>query len=774
MATYGPKAVAAPAGAIIVHPGDDVTAIVNSAPAGATFYFEAGVYRGLSLAPKDGQTFIGAEGAVINGSELLTGFTSEGSHWVIGGQTQEGLRVATDLGDGVSMRPGYPETVFIDDQPMKPVDSLSKLVSGTFYFDYAADRIYIADDPTGRKVEAGKLDHAFEGSADGVTVQNFVIEKYNPPTQQAAIQADQSWTIQDNEIRLNYALGVHTMGNSKIVGNYVHDNGNMGIGATGSDVLVEGNEIAHNGWWSGIQVFWEGGGSKFAYTDRLVVRDNYSHDNHGFGLWTDIDNVNSLYENNVVVDNSGGGITHEISYDATIRNNVLIGNGYESQGDGWMWGGQIQIQNSQNVDIYGNRVDMSGADGGNGIALIQQSRGSGAYGAYTTTGNSIHDNTIVSTDGNGKIGGAADFNASGMLYGGNVWSNNHYYLSGDNQFAWGAADTLAEFQAATGETGTVSQAYPDTSSWMSGMPVDDANAPVIAIDTVEGDDVLSFPETQGGLQVSGTATGADGQTIEVGVYDGLNNPVFTETATVAADGTWNVTFDQTDAQTLTGHDYSIRATVADAAGNTAEAEHDFTSTVCFMPGTMIRTPDGEVAVETLKRGDLVLTADNRAEPVVWIGRQTVSRLFSNPARVWPIRIRTGALGENVPSRDLLISPDHAILVDGILVQAGALVNGLSVTREDKVPATFTYYHVETGDHSLILAENVPAETFVDNADRLGFDNWDEHQAIYPEGKAIVEMPYPRAQSARQIPQAIRERLSQRAAELLGEGSAAAA
>jgi hypothetical protein len=663
MATYGPKAVAAPAGATIVHPGDDVTAIVNSAPAGATFYFEAGVYRGLSLAPKDGQTFIGAEGAVINGSDLLTGFTSEGSHWVIGGQTQEGLRVATDLGDGVSMRPGYPETVFIDDQPMKPVDSLSKLVSGTFYFDYAADRIYIADDPTGRKVEAGKLDHAFEGSADGVTVQNFVIEKYNSPTQQAAIEAGQSWTIQDNEVRLNYGIGVHTWGNSKIAGNDVHDNGEMGIGATGSDVLVEGNEIANNGWWSGIQVFWEGGGSKFAYTDGLVVRGNYSHDNHGFGLWTDIDNVNTLYEDNVVVDNSGGGITHEISYDATIRNNVLMGNGYESQGDGWMWGGQIQIQNSQNVDIYGNRIDMSGADGGNGIALIQQSRGSGAYGPYTTTGNTIHDNTIVSTDGNGKIGGAADYNESGMLNGGNVWSNNHYYLSGDSQFKWGTADTLPEFKAATGETGTVSQAYPDTSSWM---------------------------------------------------------------------------------------------------------------TMCFMPGTMIRTPDGEVAVESLKRGDLVLTADNRAEPVVWIGRRTVSRLFSDPAQVWPIRIRIGALGENVPSRDLLISPDHAILVDGMLVQAGALVNGLSITREGKVPATFTYYHVETGDHSLILAENVPAETFVDNADRLAFDNWDEHQAIYPEGKAIVEMPYPRAQSARQLPQATRERLSQRGVELLGDGSVAAA
>jgi hypothetical protein len=294
----------------------------------------------------------------------------------------------------------------------------------------------------------------------------------------------------------------------------------------------------------------------------------------------------------------------------------------------------------------------------------------------------------------------------------------------------------------------------------------DTNAPNVTIDSVEGDDVLSLPETVGGLQVSGSAAGANGQTITVGVYDGLNNLLFTETTTVSSN-TWNVTFNQTQAQTLTGHDYSIRATVDDVAGNTDAAEHDFTSTVCFMAGTMIRTPRGEVAIETLKRGDLVLTADNRAEPIVWVGRQTVSRLFSDPLRVWPIRIKAGALDDNLPARDLLVSPDHALLVGGVLVQAGALVNGSSILREGKVPDIFTYYHVETSDHSLILAEGVPAETFVDNIDRLAFDNWDEHLSLYPNGRAIIELPYPRAQAARQIPRVTREQLSQRSAALCG-------
>jgi hypothetical protein len=126
MGTYGPQPVSAPAGAIILHSGDNVAAIVNAAPAGATFYFEAGVYRGVSLAPKDGQTFIGAEGAILNGSAVLTNWTQSGNLWVIGGQTQQGS-VHSDAGYLAGFeRAGYPETVFVDNTPLKPVDALSK------------------------------------------------------------------------------------------------------------------------------------------------------------------------------------------------------------------------------------------------------------------------------------------------------------------------------------------------------------------------------------------------------------------------------------------------------------------------------------------------------------------------------------------------------------------------------------------------------------------------------------------------------------------------
>jgi hypothetical protein len=214
---------------------------------------------------------------------------------------------------------------------------------------------------------------------------------------------------------------------------------------------------------------------------------------------------------------------------------------------------------------------------------------------------------------------------------------------------------------------------------------------------------------------------------------------------------------------------SVRA--SDSGYNTAlHSGTDYN--LCFYPGTLIRTPDGDVAVETLQIGDLVLTHDGKAMPVRWIGRQIVATLFADPLHSLPIRIAAGALGENQPVRDLLVSPSHALLVDEVLIQAGALVNGSTIRREQDLPDIFIYYHVELADHSLVLAEGVPAETFIDNVERAAFDNWEEHLALYPEGCSITELPLPRAKAHRQVPTATRERLAARSAYLTNPAVAA--
>ncbi|MCB8882675.1 Hint domain-containing protein [Acidisoma cellulosilytica] len=206
------------------------------------------------------------------------------------------------------------------------------------------------------------------------------------------------------------------------------------------------------------------------------------------------------------------------------------------------------------------------------------------------------------------------------------------------------------------------------------------------------------------------------------------------------------------------------------------------SVQCFLEGTHIATPSGERCVETLQIGDLVTTSEGAEQPILWIGHRTLHAhgregqagyLLADPLKIYPIRVMAGALGDNLPARDLFVSPDHALLIDGILIQAGALANGATIRRLINLPETFTYYHVELADHGLILAEGVPAETFVDNVDRMGFDNWHEHEALYPNVEPIREMDIPRAQSRRQVPKHILNRLHQRAATLFHSTAAAA-
>jgi parallel beta-helix repeat protein len=159
------------------------------------------------------------------------------------------------------------------------------------------------------------------------------------------------------------------------------------------------------------------------------------HHNYASGLWTDIDNMNTLYEGNQVFDNIGNGISHEISYDAVIRNNVLRNNGKNKPT--WLWGSQILIQNSLRVEVYGNTVEVAG-DTGNGISIISQNRGSGKYGPYIPQGNYIHHNKIIfRRSPQGCSGAVADY-APDVVYGsgGNRLDFNTYYVTDLNASHW--------------------------------------------------------------------------------------------------------------------------------------------------------------------------------------------------------------------------------------------------------------------------------------------------------------------------------------------------
>ncbi len=181
---------------------------------------------------------------------------------------------------------------------------------------------------------------------------------------------------------------------------------------------------------------------------------------------------------------------------------------------------------------------------------------------------------------------------------------------------------------------------------------------------------------------------------------------------------------------------------------------------CFLEGTQISTVVGDLPIEDLATGDRILSNQGGSVRVKWVGRQAVSTRFGPAERLMPVRVRAGALGSGLPTRDLTLTADHALLIDGLLINAGALVNGTTI---DYVPLSelgdsYTVYHIETENHDVILAEGAPAETYIDYVARRSFDNYAEYLALYGEDRTIPEMLYPRISSARQLPQPLAARL----------------
>jgi hypothetical protein len=326
---------------------------------------------------------------------------------------------------------GFPEELFWDNVPIPRARSLGETGPGEWYFDYDNKQVYVGSTPTGHQVELATRSFAFRGAAARVTIRGLAIEKYAVSAQSAAVDAQgRDWTVQSNEIRFNHGWGVRIAPGMKLVANFIHDNGQLGVGGTGDGVVIEDNEVARNNI-ARFESGWEAGGVKIFRSSNLRVVGNYVCENIGSGLWTDTDNSNVSYLNNTVENNWGPGIQHEISFSALIRGNVLRNNG--RGGSPWLWGAQILVQNSHDVEVTENQVEVS-AKGGNGISVVQQDRGP----EYMVRNVEVHHNDITYWGRNGMSGAAADFQ-SGRLFGGNNSFHDNSYHALDPTFphwAW--------------------------------------------------------------------------------------------------------------------------------------------------------------------------------------------------------------------------------------------------------------------------------------------------------------------------------------------------
>ena len=196
--------------------------------------------------------------------------------------------------------------------------------------------------------------------------------------------------------------------------------------------------------------------------------------------------------------------------------------------------------------------------------------------------------------------------------------------------------------------------------------------------------------------------------------------------------------------------------------------------VCFAAGTRILTTTGERMVETLTQGDIVLTlsgAERSAQPVKWLGQRRIDlTAHPRPETVAPIRIRRGAFADNMPHTDLLVSPDHAIFVDGKLICARQLVNGTTI-RQEKGWTAVEYFHVELDAHAILFAEGLPAESYLDTGNRGFFANSGEPLVLHPD--LTDETDYPTREAGSCAPfvwdeanvRPVWQRLAERAAAL---------
>lgn len=458
----------APLGATILTPASSVAAVVTAAAAGTTFYFTPGLYRGVAISPKAGDVFIGAGNVVLNGSTLLTTWTGSAGNY--SATAPQGVSPANGGGTCASgfSRCTYPYDVFYDGVPLLAVATLGALATGDFYYDLTAGVIHIFDNPTGHTLETSTTPVAFGNAASNVVIRNLIVTKYDSAFQQAAIgnnaQTVTGWTIDHVESSLNHGYGIALPGTSTLSASWVHDNGEMGVGAgSSSGQVVNGNEMAYNNY-AGYDCNNECGGLKFGQVNNSNVIFNNSHNNLGFlafGLWYDEDSVNGNVSYNRTHDNGGGGISLEISCQMWVTHNTLYNDGYN--GNTGLWNGEVQFAATHDVDISYNV--MAGLTGPIGP---QQSRGSGTNcGSHVISNAKVHDNDVtVPSATTGGIGLWTDDGAT-IFVASNAFTNNRYHTDNSSGFIF--------YWSAGGVQFPTWQGYPqDATGTINTSPVPDS------------------------------------------------------------------------------------------------------------------------------------------------------------------------------------------------------------------------------------------------------------------------------------------------------------
>ena len=357
---------------------------------------------------------------------------------------------------------------------------------------------------------------------------------------------------------------------------------------------------------------------------------------------------------------------------------------------------------------YGQSI-TSGVNVGSGARLYL---GAGATGSANKVNGGtleIASGASISANGFGSGTGGTIIIDSGV-----TWSNNNVASYGVT-----SGNTLVIKSGAT-VSGTVISA--------GGTTVVSSGGILAGTQTVSSGGTLVLNSTAGSGAVLLSGDGAklviSGTTMPTNTISGWSPADTIDLASIPQASVTSVTTTSTGITFYTkGGTYSLNVPGASSYGYTLSSDSNggLVYSTCFAEGTALTTPDGEAAVETLVPGTLVMTPKG-AMPVKWLGHRSIT-VSSQPVpeENWLVRIREGALADNVPSRDLLVTQEHCMVFEGKLVPARMLVNGASILI-DRTINSYTYYHVELESHEAVWAENALTESYLDTGNRSQFDN----------------------------------------------------
>jgi hypothetical protein len=384
--------------------------------------------------------------------------------------------------------------------------------------------------------------------------------------------------------------------------------------------------------------------------------------------------------------------------------------------------------------VYG--ISGTGANGWNDVSAADAGP---SPGSYTLTSDYPFGSAILyggGTSPNGIGGGVLEidsgaFSGDQTVVGGSLILDTNVQVSS----AFSLTDAYVDFEGGTGGASvTFSQ---DSTVKLTATPITGNNT------NFNGLTFLNFANGDG----IAAPTGYHYNTAIAPVYTAGSPGTLTFTLVNNSTGAEVAVTLSTTLASGTTPDFTF---TTDAQGDPVLAQGPFV--VCYVASTRILTADGERPVETLLPGDIVLTVadeDRIPAPVKWIGRRRIDlAAHSRPETVAPIRICRDAFAPGMPHSDLLVSPDHGIFADGMLICARQLINGTTI-RQEIGWTSVDYFHVELDGHAVLLAEGLPAESYLDTGNRGFFANSDAPLVLHPD--LTSEADYPDREAASCVP-----------------------